>query len=121
MLSLQHLQRLEAWSDAYLGNLAPGYSALQDVMQALLTLIEEFIAMNPQQPTVVPSPAVAPQTAPAQAGAAATLAFQEPASREEAYRQLLVIAGYLAPPTPPAPCPFPSRGGGGGAKNPSTR
>uniref|UniRef100_UPI0039B3C60F hypothetical protein n=1 Tax=Vibrio vulnificus TaxID=672 RepID=UPI0039B3C60F len=54
MLSLQHLQRLEAWSDAYLGNLAPGYKTLQDVMQALLVLVEEFIAMNPQQPTVVP-------------------------------------------------------------------
>ncbi|MCQ6255005.1 type VI secretion system protein TssA [Pseudomonas sp. Q11] len=106
MLSLQHLQRLEAWSDAYLGNLAPGYTALQDIMQALLTLIEEFIAMNPQQPTVVPAPAVAPQTAPAQASAAATLAFQEPASREEAYRQLLVIAGYLARTEPHSPVPY---------------
>ncbi|MEA1027641.1 type VI secretion system protein TssA [Pseudomonas sp. N-137] len=109
MLSLQHLQRLEAWSDAYLGDQAPGYSSLQDVIQALLTLIEEFIAMNPQQPTVVPAqapPPVTPQTAPAQVGAAATLAFQEPASREEAYRQLLVIAGYLARTEPHSPVPY---------------
>ncbi|WP_053180235.1 type VI secretion system protein TssA [Pseudomonas kilonensis] len=105
MLSLQHLQRLEAWSDAYLGNLAPGYKSLQDVMQALLALVEEFIAMHPQQPTVAPvqtSPATTtsqPQMAPAQV-------FQEPANREEAYRQLLVIAGYLARTEPHSPVPY---------------
>nr|WP_280640009.1 type VI secretion system protein TssA [Pseudomonas sp. RGM2987] len=107
MLSLQHLQRLEAWSDEYLGNAAPSYKSLQDVMQALLALVEEFIAMHPQQPTVAPvqaSPAVttptaAPQAAPAQV-------FQEPASREEAYRQLLVIAGYLARTEPHSPVPY---------------
>ncbi|UZE88961.1 type VI secretion system protein TssA [Pseudomonas viciae] len=107
MLGLQHLQRLEAWSDAYLGNLAPGYKALQDVMQALLTLVEEFIAMNPQQPTVAPvpiSPAVTPPTSVSQAAPAQV--FQEPASREEAYRQLLVIAGYLARTEPHSPVPY---------------
>lgn len=107
MLSLQHLQRLEAWSDAYLGNLAPGYKSLQDVMQALLALVEEFIAMHPQQPTVVPvqaSPALTPPTAEPQAAPAQV--FQEPASREEAYRQLLVIAGYLARTEPHSPVPY---------------
>lgn len=107
MLSLQHLQRLEAWSDAYLGNLAPGYKTLQDVMQALLVLVEEFIAMNPQQPTVVPvqtSPAVTPPTAAPQS--APGQVFQEPVSREEAYRQLLVIAGYLARTEPHSPVPY---------------
>lgn len=104
MLSLQHLQRLEAWSDAYLGNLAPGYKSLQDVMQALLTLVEEFIAMHPQQPTVAPvqtstTSTSQPQAAPAQV-------FQEPANREEAYRQLLVIAGYLARTEPHSPVPY---------------
>lgn len=104
MLSLQHLQRLEAWSDAYLGNLAPGYKSLQDVMQALLALVEEFIAMHPQQPTVAPvqtstTSTSQPQAAPAQV-------FQEPANREEAYRQLLVIAGYLARTEPHSPVPY---------------
>lgn len=106
MLSLQHLQRLEAWSDAYLGNLAPGYKSLQDVMQALLTLVEEFIAMHPQQPTVAPvqtSPASTTSTSQPQAAPAQV--FQEPANREEAYRQLLVIAGYLARTEPTARCP----------------
>lgn len=107
MLSLQHLQRLEAWSDAYLGNLAPGYKSLQDVMQALLTLVEEFIAMHPQQPTVAPvqtSPASTTSTS--QAPAAPAQVFQEPANREEAYRQLLVIAGYLARTEPHSPVPY---------------
>ncbi|MGX9558599.1 type VI secretion system protein TssA [Pseudomonas sp. CFBP 5750] len=107
MLSLQHLQRLEAWSDAYLGNLAPGYKSLQDVMQALLTLVEEFIAMHPQQPTVAPvqtSPASTTSTSQPQAAPAQV--FQEPANREEAYRQLLVIAGYLARTEPHSPVPY---------------
>ena len=107
MLGLQHLQRLEAWSDAYLGNLAPGYKSLQDVIQALLALVEEFIAMHPQQPTVTPvqtPPAVATSTP--QPQAAPPQAFQEPASREEAYRQLLVIAGYLARTEPHSPVPY---------------
>ncbi|MGD8216768.1 type VI secretion system protein TssA [Pseudomonas thivervalensis] len=107
MLSLQHLQRLEAWSDAYLGNLAPGYKSLQDVMQALLALVEEFIAMHPQQPTVVPvhtTPAATTSTS--ESPAVPAQVFQEPANREEAYRQLLVIAGYLARTEPHSPVPY---------------
>jgi len=107
MLSLQHLQRLEAWSDAYLGQLAPGYKSLQDVIQALLALVEEFIAMHPQQPPIAPVQAPSPSTPPASETPATTLqAFQEPASREEAYRQLLVIAGYLARTEPHSPVPY---------------
>jgi type VI secretion system protein ImpA len=109
MLSLQHLQRLEAWSDAYLGNLAPGYKSLRDVIQALLALVEEFIAMNPQQPTVLPvqtSPTVTLEPDRAQANVAPAQVFQEPANREEAYRQLLVIAGYLARTEPHSPVPY---------------
>ncbi|MEH6353486.1 type VI secretion system protein TssA [Pseudomonas sp. 3JA] len=107
MLSLQHLQRLEAWSDAYLGNLAPGYKSLQDVMQALLALVEEFIAMHPQQPTVAPVQTPPPSTmSTSQAQVAPAQVFQEPANREEAYRQLLVIAGYLARTEPHSPVPY---------------
>ncbi|MGN8277913.1 type VI secretion system protein TssA [Pseudomonas sp. SMN5] len=107
MLSLQHLQRLEAWSDAYLGNLAPGYKTLQDVMQALLALVEEFIAMHPQQPSVAPVQATSALTTPtAEPQAAPAQVFQEPANREEAYRQLMVIAGYLARTEPHSPVPY---------------
>ena len=107
MLSLQHLQRLEAWSDAYLGNLAPGYKSLQDVMQAMLALVEEFIAMHPQQPAVVPAQTSPVAGAPmSQPTAAPAQVFLEPANREEAYRQLLVIAGYLARTEPHSPVPY---------------
>jgi len=105
LLSLQHLQRLEAWSDAYLGNLAPGYKSLQDVIQALLTLVEEFIAMHPQQAAAVPVQASPATTSTPQPQAVAQV-FQEPANREEAYRQLLVIAGYLARTEPHSPVPY---------------
>lgn len=107
MLSLQHLQRLEAWSDAYLGQLAPSYKPLLDVIQALLALVEEFIAMHPQQPSVAPvQTAPAPTTPPSRPQAEAAQVFQEPANREEAYRQLLVIAGYLARTEPHSPVPY---------------
>lgn len=106
LLSLQHLQRLEAWSDAYLGDQAPGFKGLQDVITALLTLVEEFIAMHPRQSTEVPV-----ETAPVVASAPADVAtapqvFREPASREEAYRQLLLIAEYLARTEPHSPVPY---------------
>ncbi|MDO7899021.1 type VI secretion system protein TssA [Pseudomonas citrulli] len=107
MLGLQHLQRLEAWSDARLGNLAPSYKPLVDVMQAWLALVEEFIAMHPQQPSVAPVPASPTlATAVEPSPAAPAQVFQEPASREEAYRQLLVIAGYLARTEPHSPVPY---------------
>lgn len=106
LLSIQHLQRLEAWSDLYLGAQAPGFKALQDVIEALLTLVQEFIAMHPRHATEAPvetTPEVA--SSPADV-AAAPQVFREPASREEAYRQLLLIAEYLARTEPHSPVPY---------------
>nr|WP_207200304.1 type VI secretion system protein TssA [Pseudomonas sp. TH03] len=106
LLSIQHLQRLEAWSDLYLGAQAPGFKALQDVIEALLTLVQEFIAMHPRHSTEAPvetTPEVA--SSPADV-AAAPQVFREPASREEAYRQLLLIAEYLARTEPHSPVPY---------------
>lgn len=106
LLSLQHLQRLDAWSDTYLGTQAPGFKALQDVIEALLTLVQEFIAMHPRQSTEAPVEAL-PQVASSPADVAtAPQVFREPASREEAYRQLLLIAEYLARTEPHSPVPY---------------
>ncbi|MBB3238726.1 type VI secretion system protein ImpA [Pseudomonas sp. Tn43] len=109
LLSQQHLQRLEVWSDAYLGDQAPGFKALQDVIEALLTLVQEFIAMHPRKPTPAPVeiPAVA-ASSPADVPPviAAPQVFSEPANREEAYRQLLLIAEYLARTEPHSPVPY---------------
>jgi len=109
LASLQHLQRLQAWSDAYLGAQAPGFRGLQDVIEALLTLVQEFIDMQPRPLTEVP---VEPptQAAPESAGLAPVPStpqvFREPASRDEAYRQLLLIAEYLTRTEPHSPVPY---------------
>jgi type VI secretion system protein ImpA len=107
LLSLQHLQRLDSWSDACLGEQGPGLRPLQDIIQALLKLVQEFIAMHPQQPAapalVVEAPVTLPQT---EEPAPVAQVFREPASREEAYRQLLLIAEYLARTEPHSPVPY---------------
>ncbi|WP_223512935.1 type VI secretion system protein TssA [Pseudomonas sp. GL-R-26] len=109
LASLQHLQRLRAWSDAYLGAQAPGFRGLQDVIEALLTLVQEFIAMQPRPLTEAPvePPSLAASES---AGLAPTPStpqvFREPASRDEAYRQLLLIAEYLTRTEPHSPVPY---------------
>ncbi|OOH79389.1 type VI secretion protein [Pseudomonas koreensis] len=107
LLSLQHLQRLDSWSNAYLGEQGPGLRPLQDIIQALLKLVQEFIAMHPQQPAP-PVPVVeatAIMTQPEEPAPVAQV-FREPANREEAYRQLLLIAEYLARTEPHSPVPY---------------
>ncbi|TKJ86423.1 type VI secretion system protein TssA [Pseudomonas koreensis] len=107
LLSLQHLQRLDSWSNAYLGEQGPGLRPLQDITQALLKLVQEFIAMHPQQPAP-PVPVVeatAIMTQPEEPAPVAQV-FREPTNREEAYRQLLLIAEYLARTEPHSPVPY---------------
>ncbi|MGB8923151.1 MAG: type VI secretion system protein TssA [Pseudomonas sp.] len=107
LLSLQHLQRLDAWSERYLGEQGPGFHPLQETIQALLTLVQEFIAMHPQQPAPPPAVVEVPVAVaqPVEEAPAAQV-FREPASREEAYRQLLLIAEYLARTEPHSPVPY---------------
>lgn len=107
LLSLQHLQRLDSWSTAYLGDQGPGFRPLQDIIQALLTLVQEFIAMHPQQP-LAPAPLIEATVAaaPVESDSPVAQVFREPASREEAYRQLLLIAEYLARTEPHSPVPY---------------
>jgi type VI secretion system protein ImpA len=108
LMSLQHLQRLQAWSDTYLGDQGPGLGPLQTTIEALLTLVQEFIAMHPQQPTSLPPVVDAPVAVTPSVDDAPPVAqvFREPANREEAYRQLLLIAEYLARTEPHSPVPY---------------
>ncbi|MFJ2537516.1 MULTISPECIES: type VI secretion system protein TssA [unclassified Pseudomonas] len=107
LLSLQHLQRLDTWSEAYLGDQGPGLRPLQDIIEALLKLVQEFIAMHPQQPaSSAPMPDVPAAVAPSTEETPVAQVFSEPASREEAYRQLLLIAEYLARTEPHSPVPY---------------
>ncbi|MGY2222461.1 type VI secretion system protein TssA [Pseudomonas gingeri] len=113
LASLRQLEALEQWTDRYLGELAPTCRPLREIMQALSTLTREFIAMHPQQP----EPPVAPientaeedrAVAPAPAAEATEQASRPvaPRNREEAYRQLLLIADYLAKTEPHSPVPY---------------
>ena len=99
---------LDGWCDRHLGECAPGFARLRSVMQALEGLFKEFIALHP--PQVFPAEAAEPQPEsppPMDAFAAEPrLPFAEPRNRDEAYRQLLVIADYLARSEPHSPVPY---------------
>ncbi|MGJ7517128.1 type VI secretion system protein TssA [Pseudomonas baetica] len=106
LLSLQQLQRLETWSDQQLGDQGPGYRPLQDIIEALLTLVREFIAMHPGQTVATPAETPVAQPQIDSPEMPSPQVFREPGSREEAYRQLLVIAEYLSRTEPHSPVPY---------------
>lgn len=106
--SRQTLDRLEHWSDTYLGDLAPTLSPLRTLFDQLTALMQEFIAMHPLQLA---------SSAPAASQADASTSMQmlvdgpipiagQPASREDAYLQLLQIANFLARTEPHSPVPY---------------
>ncbi|SDK20189.1 type VI secretion system protein TssA [Pseudomonas indica] len=105
------LQRLEAWSDTHLGDSSPTCSPLRDVIVQLTALMEEFIAMHPQ-PSILPVVTEQPENTEAgtqQSGVvipAAPMVLATPSSREDAYRQLMLIADYLAKTEPHSPVPY---------------
>lgn len=107
----QQLLRLEQWCDRCLGELAPSCQPLREVIAQWLALLKEFIAMHPQAPLSEEQPPVAEadasegdadgeESVPASGPAGA------PTSREDAYRQLLLIADYLARTEPHSPVPY---------------
>lgn len=98
-------ERLAAWSDAQLAEDAPSFASLLQLIDQLIALLQEFLAMHPEAP---PQPA-AEDTPPAAAATtpAPTIDLsQGPTSREEAYRQLALIAIYLARTEPHSPVPY---------------
>lgn len=110
----QQLQRLEQWCDRCLGELAPSCQPLREVIAQWLALLKEFIAMHPQAPLPEEQPPVAEadaaegdadgeESVPASAPSGPAGA---PTSREDAYRQLLLIADYLARTEPHSPVPY---------------
>ncbi len=109
----QQLQRLEQWCDRCLGELASVASRCAG-HRAMAGLAQEFIAMHPQAPLPEEQPPVAEADAsegdadgeeslPASAPSGPAGA---PTSREDAYRQLLLIADYLARTEPHSPVPY---------------
>ncbi|MEO4049221.1 type VI secretion system protein TssA [Pseudomonas sp. CAU 1711] len=95
---------LAAWCDEQLAEEAPSFAPLLHSIDQSTTLLQEFLFMHPD----APPPAVvadAPQTE-APASPPAPDPTQGPASREEAYRQLALIAAYLARTEPHSPVPY---------------
>lgn len=108
---LAQLQLLDGWCDRHLGESAPAFGALRKTMQALDELYQTFISMHPpQRPPAEPEPQAPPQSPTTMSVAASAtevrLPAGEPRTREEAYRQLLVIADYLARTEPHSPVPY---------------
>jgi type VI secretion system protein ImpA len=99
------LERLEKWSDAQLAFDAPSFNPLRQVIDQMAALMQEFIAMHPvatPPPAVDDTPVFEEDSLPPP-----TAAFgRAPASRDEAYRQLALIANYLAKTEPHSPVPY---------------
>lgn len=108
--SSRDLQRLDQWSDTCLGELAPSYSPLREVISAMAALVQTFIDVHPQRPVQVtpepPAQADAPVTDNEEVQVNMTVDAQGLTSRDEAYRQLELIADYLARTEPHSPVPY---------------
>ncbi|MDR0210484.1 MAG: type VI secretion system protein TssA [Pseudomonas putida] len=100
---------LDGWCDRHLNDEAPSFTALRKGLDRMEELLKEFIALHPPQllppEPVEPKPETpVPMDIPAVAESRAP--FAEPRTRDEAYRQLLVIADYLARTEPHSPVPY---------------
>lgn len=101
----QWLQRLAQWSDTWLGMVAPTVAPLGEVIKAYSAQLKEFTAMHPSAAVeAVVETAVAVVAAPAEP--TATVSAGVPVNREDAYRQLTLIADYLARTEPHSPVPY---------------
>ncbi|NWL80857.1 type VI secretion system protein TssA [Pseudomonas taiwanensis] len=104
--SLAELRRLDTWSDGWLGDLAPSFAPLQQLLNLIHSLMQEFAPMQSQTPPAV-EPATETVATPVATAAEAAPNFSgTPGNREEAYRQLALIADYLARTEPHSPVPY---------------
>ncbi|MGE8498050.1 MAG: type VI secretion system protein TssA [Pseudomonas sp.] len=109
--ALGDLQRLDLWSDTWLGDIAPSYSPLREVILAQLALVQGFIDTHPQRPSQqasepIPAGVEALETDNEEVEVNRTVDTQNLSNRDEAYRQLQVIADYLARTEPHSPVPY---------------
>jgi type VI secretion system protein ImpA len=101
------IEQLDAWCTPRLGSEAPSFALLTETMNQAGLVLTECLAMHPNSDpplAVVAGDAAAVAGAPAQAPVPA--ASGVPHSREDAYRQLGVIAEYLARYEPHSPVPY---------------
>jgi type VI secretion system protein ImpA len=101
------IERLDVWCTPRLGSEAPSFAVLMETMTHAGLVLTECLAMHPNSdpPLAFPaSNAAAVAEAPAQAPV--PVASGVPHSREDAYRQLGVIAEYLVRYEPHSPVPY---------------
>lgn len=101
------IEQFDGWCTPRLGNEAPSFAVLMETMTLAGLVLTECLAMHPNSDpplTLVTSKAEAATEAPAQA--AVVTASYAPQSREDAYRQLTLIADYLARYEPHSPVPY---------------
>lgn len=101
------IEQLDAWCTPRLGSEAPSFALLMETMTHAGLVLTECLAMHPNSdppPALPAGDAAAVAGAPAQAPVPA--ASGVPNSREDAYRQLGMIAEYLARYEPHSPVPY---------------
>ncbi|NWD71832.1 type VI secretion system protein TssA [Pseudomonas gingeri] len=104
----QSVERLNDWGNRQLGDEAPSFAALQNILDLHVQALREFIAMHPE-----PLPVFVPDILPAEPATTeepvlttAALPLSAPESRQAAYRQLKVISDYLKRVEPHSPVPY---------------
>ncbi|WP_248803140.1 type VI secretion system protein TssA [Pseudomonas sp. MWU13-2100] len=102
---LQNVERLNRWGDSQLGEDAPSFAALQNILELHAQALREFIAMHPE-PLPVPVSLPTEPTIEEPATATTPLPLSAPESRQAAYRQLKVISDYLKRVEPHSPVPY---------------
>lgn len=106
---LLSVERLNAWSDDLLGELAPSFAPLLHMLTQHLQFLQEIIPMHPEPIATEISPPVnnqEPITPPPSGVDAMPFSLTAPESREAAYRQLKLISEYLARVEPHSPVPY---------------
>lgn len=98
------VENLAAWCDEQLAEDAPSFAPLLQSIDQSTTLLQEFLVMHPEAPP--PAVVTEPSQAETPASPHSPDPAQGPASREEAYRQLALIAAYLARTEPHSPVPY---------------
>ena len=104
--ALAALERLETWSDGWLAESAPSFADLRQTLTSLLAQIEEFVPMSEHISPSDPEHDTLRDGQPDEACAPALPLAGMPSNREQAYRQLALIADYLARTEPHSPVPY---------------
>lgn len=104
------LDQLDRWSDGHLDAKAPSFGPLAKAMDLHREALQEILAMHPNptptEPEVEVTESTTQQAAVATAPPSAIKPMGVPDSRQEAYRQLRVIADYLLRAEPQSPAPY---------------